>query len=88
MMGIIYLFRGVCMISTVFPLANHHYHCEPQVSLETNYDYKHLYCLLNMIYSTYAIQVNNFLTYPISFSDSYCSILNAYSDCKILFSFS
>ncbi|XP_074599874.1 phosphatidylcholine:ceramide cholinephosphotransferase 1-like [Brevipalpus obovatus] len=32
MMGIIYLFRGICMISTVFPLANHNYYCEPQLS--------------------------------------------------------
>ncbi|XP_053205865.1 phosphatidylcholine:ceramide cholinephosphotransferase 2-like isoform X3 [Panonychus citri] len=31
MMGIIYLFRGICMISTVFPLANRHYPCQPQL---------------------------------------------------------
>ncbi|RWS07865.1 phosphatidylcholine:ceramide cholinephosphotransferase 1-like protein, partial [Dinothrombium tinctorium] len=31
MMGILYLFRAICMISTVFPLANDRYYCSPQL---------------------------------------------------------
>lgn len=30
-MGVLYLFRAVCMISTVMPRANHNYYCSPQV---------------------------------------------------------
>ena len=32
-MGILYLFRAVCMVATVLPRANHNYYCSPQVPL-------------------------------------------------------
>lgn len=31
MMGVLYLFRAICMISTVLPIANHNYYCSPQL---------------------------------------------------------
>lgn len=33
-MGVLYLFRAVCMIATVLPRANHNYYCSPQVSVQ------------------------------------------------------
>lgn len=40
-MGILYLFRAMCMVSTVLPLANHNYYCSPQVRDRTNLNHLH-----------------------------------------------
>lgn len=84
MMGIIYLFRGVCMISTVFPLANHHYHCEPQVSVCVNSHHEAISSILSNLFIILLNICYCFKQYSWTFYFIYLSYHDVFQPCLIL----
>ncbi len=57
-MGVLYLFRAICMASTQLPIANKNYYCSPQVSLIINH-LNYILSLSLLIISVFSISLFN-----------------------------